>query len=86
MTETDAQANDYKDPVSGVPLKKMEEPSYFFKLSEWTQPLLDHYAAHPDAIAPAARRNEVVAFLEQGGPVPQYDPSVGPSFTRHARD
>ena len=44
-----------------------KEPSYFFKLSEWTQPLLDHYAAHPDAIAPAARRNEVVAFLEREG-------------------
>ena len=26
VTETDAQANDFKDPVSGKPLKKMEEP------------------------------------------------------------
>ena len=35
VTETDAAANDFKDPISGVDLKKMEEPSYFFKLSAY---------------------------------------------------
>ena len=34
VTETDAAAANFLDTVSGKPLKKMEEPSYFFKLSK----------------------------------------------------
>lgn len=34
VTETDAAASDYKDPVSGKPLKQMKESSYFFKQSK----------------------------------------------------
>ena len=33
VTETEAAAADYKDPVSGKPLEKMRESSYFFKQS-----------------------------------------------------
>ncbi|MDP6841949.1 MAG: methionine--tRNA ligase, partial [Rhodospirillales bacterium] len=51
---------------SGAPAEWVEEPSYFFKLSEYTQPLLDHYQAHPDFIMPATRKNEVVSFVSQG--------------------
>ena len=51
---------------SGAPAEWVEEPSYFFKLSEYTQPLLDYYAANPDFIMPATRRNEVVSFVSQG--------------------
>ena len=32
VTETDAAADNFLDPVSGKPLKKVEEPSYFFKM------------------------------------------------------
>ena len=72
VTETDAAANDFKDPMSGVPLKKMEEPSYFFKLSDYQQRLLDHIAAHPEFIMPKERRNEVLERLA----VPLMDLSV----------
>ena len=34
MTETEAAATEYKDPVSGKPLEKMLESSYFFKQSK----------------------------------------------------
>lgn len=34
VTETDAAATEYKDPVSGKPLKQMMESSYFFKQSK----------------------------------------------------
>ena len=44
----------------------VEEESYFFKLSAYAKPLLEHYAAHPNFIVPAQYRNEVVSFVERG--------------------
>jgi len=37
----------------------VKEPSYFFRLSAWTEPLLKFYEENPDFIAPDTRRNEV---------------------------
>jgi methionyl-tRNA synthetase len=51
---------------TGAPVEWVEEPSYFFRLSAWQQPLLDFYDAHPDFILPASRRNEVVSFVRRG--------------------
>src|SRR6185503_8163498 len=39
---------------------------WFFKLSAYQQPLLEYYAAHPQFIQPASRRNEVLRFVEGG--------------------
>ena len=51
---------------SGAEVEWVEEPSYFFKLSEWQQPLLDFYDANPDFILPDTRRNEVTSFVKGG--------------------
>ena len=51
---------------SGAPVEWVEEPSYFFRLSAYTDKLLAHYEANPDFILPAVRRNEVVSFVSQG--------------------
>ncbi|CAN0299600.1 unnamed protein product [Pylaiella littoralis] len=52
---------------SGAEVEWVEkEPSYFFKLSEWQQPLLDFYEKNPGFIAPESRRNEAVAFVSGG--------------------
>lgn len=56
---------DGKAPT-GAPVEWVEEESYFFKLSEWQQPLLDYYKAHPDFMGPESRRNEVIRFVESG--------------------
>ncbi|MBC6443869.1 MAG: methionine--tRNA ligase [Alphaproteobacteria bacterium GM202ARS2] len=58
--------NGHKRAPSGADVEWVEEESYFFRLSRWQKPLLDHYRAHPDAIAPASRLNEVVRFIESG--------------------
>jgi methionyl-tRNA synthetase len=50
----------------GTPVEWTVEESWFFRLSKYQQPLLDHYAAHPDFIQPESRRNEVVRFVEGG--------------------
>ncbi|GAB5358767.1 hypothetical protein AAMO2058_000487000 [Amorphochlora amoebiformis] len=57
---------DGKAPTGAEVEWVVKEPSYFFKLSEWTQPLLDFYEANPDFLQPAIRRNEIVNFVSQG--------------------
>jgi methionyl-tRNA synthetase len=51
---------------SGAPVAWVKEPSYFFRLSKWQDWLLDYYEQHPDFIAPASRRNEVISFVKSG--------------------
>ncbi len=51
---------------TGAPVEWVEEPSYFFRLSSWQDPLLRFYEEHPDFILPAARRNEVMSFVKGG--------------------
>ena len=50
----------------GTPVEWTVEESWFFRLSNYQQPLLDLYAANPDFIQPESRRNEVVRFVEGG--------------------
>jgi methionyl-tRNA synthetase len=63
LTE-DSEGN--KFAPSGAPVDWVEEPSYFFRLSAWQEPLLEFYAANPDFIAPEGRRNEVISFVKGG--------------------
>ena len=51
---------------SGAPVEWVREPSYFFKLSEWQDRLLQLYENEPDFILPAGRRNEVLSFVRGG--------------------
>jgi len=51
---------------SGAEVDWVEEPSYFFRLSAWQEPLLEYYEDHPDFVAPASRRNEVISFVKGG--------------------
>lgn len=50
----------------GTPVEWTVEESWFFKLSAYQQPLLDLFAAQPDFIQPASRRNEIIRFVEGG--------------------
>jgi methionyl-tRNA synthetase len=50
----------------GSPVEWTVEESWFFRLSKYQQPLLDHYAANPHFIRPESRRNEVQRFVEGG--------------------
>lgn len=53
-------------PSGSVVEWRAKEPSYFFKLSEFTQKLLDYYEANPDFIMPSTRRNEVLSWVKDG--------------------
>ena len=66
VTETEAKENDYKSPVSGRPLSKYEEPSYFFRLTKYVPKLIEHIEGNPRFIQPEARRNKIVQDLKKG--------------------
>ncbi len=51
---------------SGAEAEWVEEPSYFFKLSEWGGKLLKFYEDNPLFLAPESRRNEVISFVKSG--------------------
>jgi len=51
---------------TGAEVEWVEEPSYFFKLSAWQEPLLALYEERPDFILPAGKRSEVVSFVRGG--------------------
>jgi methionyl-tRNA synthetase len=50
----------------GTPVEWTAEETWFFRLSKYQQPLLDHFAANPAFIQPESRRNEVLRFVEGG--------------------
>ena len=61
------------DPATGARLTPngteaqwVEEPSYFFRLSKYTEKLLDLYEKNPDFLRPESRLNEVRAFVRGG--------------------
>ncbi len=51
---------------SGAPVQWVREPNYFFRLSAWQDRLLKFYEEHPDFIAPASSRSEVISFVRGG--------------------
>ncbi len=66
-TETElTTVNGEKRAPSGAPVEWVEEPSYFFDLSQWQDKLLAFYEANPGFIAPESRRNEVLSFVRGG--------------------
>ncbi|MBW6521725.1 MAG: methionine--tRNA ligase [Desulfoarculaceae bacterium] len=47
------------------PPEPITEQNYFFRMSKYQQPLLDHIHAHPDFITPERYKNEVLSFLSE---------------------
>ncbi|MBO4365084.1 MAG: methionine--tRNA ligase [Eggerthellaceae bacterium] len=54
---------DCKRPVQHM---STGEENWFFKLSEFQEPLLRFYEENPEFIRPSTRRNEIVSFVERG--------------------
>jgi methionyl-tRNA synthetase len=53
-------------PTCGTTVERLSEESYFFRLSQFTEPLLEHYRTNPDFVSPEIRRNEMAAFVTAG--------------------
>lgn len=63
---TDSQLVDGKCPDCGGPVYEAEEEAYFFKTGKYADRLLKLYEEHPDFIQPETRKNEMIAFINQG--------------------
>ena len=54
------------DEVTRQGVRRISEPSYFFRLSAYTERLLDLYERNPHFVRPEGRLNEVKAFVKGG--------------------
>ncbi|MCS7034865.1 MAG: class I tRNA ligase family protein, partial [Phycisphaerae bacterium] len=66
VTETEARQSGYKSRISGKPLTRFSEPSYFFRLSKYVPRIIQHIEQSPGFVVPASRRNEVLSKLRAG--------------------
>jgi methionyl-tRNA synthetase len=51
---------------TGAPVEWVREPNYLFRLSQYQDRLLQHYAENPDFVGPASKRNEMLSFIRGG--------------------
>ena len=65
---TDTQAGEEKIcPDCGRPVHKAKEEAYFFKMSKYSNKLLEYYNSNLDFITPESRKNEMVNnFIKPG--------------------
>jgi methionyl-tRNA synthetase len=52
--------------IHGRPVEILKEKNYFFRMSAYTERLLEFYEANPGFVEPESARNEVVSFVKQG--------------------
>jgi methionyl-tRNA synthetase len=52
--------------IHGTPVEMLEEENYFFKLSAFTDRLLEYYEENPDVVRPVSKRNEALGIIKGG--------------------
>lgn len=52
--------------IHSKPVEILHEKNYFFRMSDFTQRLLDLYESNPNFVQPESARNEVIQFVKQG--------------------
>ncbi len=57
---------DGKCPLHLTKPQWIREKNFFFRLSKYQQPVLEHFARHPEFLQPEERRNEILRLLEGG--------------------
>jgi len=63
---TESELINGKAPTGSDVMWIAQQPSYFFKLSQYEEKLLKHFERNPDFVAPVSRRNEVLKFMQGG--------------------
>jgi methionyl-tRNA synthetase len=61
-----AAAYEFRSPVTGRPLVRREEESYFFRLNNYADDLLRLFEDRPDFVQPPARRSEALGRIRDG--------------------
>lgn len=67
VSDADAEVNKFIDPDSGLPLKRIVEESYFFRMSSFCDKLIGHIEANPNFIQPDQFKNNILHRLKSEG-------------------
>ena len=62
----DSEVENGRAKESGAVVERVTEDNYYFKLSAYTDRLMEHIESHPEFLQPDTRRNEVLAFIKGG--------------------
>ena len=62
----DSEVENGRAKESGAAVERVTEDNYYFKLSAYSDRLLEHIESHPEFLQPDTRRNEVLAFIKSG--------------------
>lgn len=65
ISDKDAELHEFKNPSTGEKYTRMEEPSYFFKLSKYQDQIRNHILNNPGFITPESKRKEILLRLEK---------------------
>ncbi|MGE6556504.1 methionine--tRNA ligase [Exiguobacterium artemiae] len=64
---TESQLVDGKSPDSGHPVELVREECYFFRISQYSDRLVEYYEANPSFILPESRKHEMINnFIKPG--------------------
>jgi methionyl-tRNA synthetase len=67
LEKTDSELVDGRCPIHpNKDLELISEENYFFRFSDFTQPLLDYYEQNKNFVLPDFRFNEIKKFVERG--------------------
>lgn len=70
VTDLEAERTDYKCPSSGLPLQKMSEKSYFFRLTKYVKTLANYIQENPTFIQPEELRSKILkSLLDEENPI-----------------
>lgn len=64
ITETEAKDADFKSRISGRPLVRYSESTYFFKLTKYVEPVTKAIESGAIRVMPQARKNEILSKLK----------------------
>eukprot|EP01039_Chlorochromonas_danica_P001164 gene1164-1271_t len=67
VPNAEAEAAEFKDVGSGLPLKRVTEESYFFRMGNYCQALIDHIQANPSFVEPETQRVNILSRLQKEG-------------------
>ncbi len=67
LEKTDSELQNDKCPIHpSLNIEFIEEENYFFRYSNYQQPLLDWYQENPDFVVPETKLNEIKEFTKRG--------------------
>jgi len=52
--------------IHSIPVERLQEKNYFFRMSDFQQRLIDLYESNPTFVQPDSARNEMLQFIRQG--------------------